>query len=116
MDSWSHSQVLSMLEGGNDQLSQFFDRHSLSPILEETTNQDPIIERRYKTKAALFYRQKLSLHVEQVVENGHYKGREAARSRSKNNKIKSSSYCSRRRSTHSSRNVNNKLTETVVTY
>jgi len=104
MDSWSHSQVLSMLEGGNDQLLQFFHRHSLSSsATEEDSSNNNIIERRYKTKAALFYRQKLSLHVDQVISNGHYQGREAARattssSSAKKNKIKKNGCSSRRRS------------------
>merc|ERR1712151_968886 len=100
MDSWSHSQVLSMLEGGNDQLLQFFHRHSLSSCASNNNN---IIERRYKTKAALFYREKLSLHVDQVIRNGHYQGREAARattssSSAKKNKIKKNGCSSRRHS------------------
>lgn len=117
LDSWSHPQVLSMLEGGNNQLSQFFDRHFLSPIPKnEPSIKDPILERRYKTNAALFYRQSLSNHVKNVIANGHYQGREASRSRSsKSNKIRSSSgYCPRKRSTHSSRRVNGNLTESVV--
>lgn len=117
LDSWSHSQVLSMLEGGNDQLSQFFDRHFLSPILKnEPSIKDPILERRYKTNAALFYRQSLSNHVKNVIANGHYQGRESSRKRSsKSNKIRSSSdYCPRKRSNHSSRRVNGNLAESVV--
>lgn len=97
LDSWSHSQTLAMLEGGNDQLSQFFDRHLLSPISFSNSNkpclhssENPIIERRYKTKAASFYRQNLSLHVEQVIANGLWLGRDASRSLScKKNKIRS---------------------------
>ena len=37
MDGWSHPQIISMLEGGNDQLSGFFLRHSLSPKSATTT-------------------------------------------------------------------------------
>lgn len=116
MDAWSHLQVLSMLEGGNDQLSGFFVRHSLSPragngvaggeaaavaaaaaaaaaavavqaqprpiARSNSCNAvDEIVARRYKTKAALFYRENLAKHVEQVAADGQYKGREAARKR-----------------------------------
>ena len=31
MDNWSHAEVLAMLEGGNVQLSEFFERHHLCP-------------------------------------------------------------------------------------
>ena len=137
MDGWSHPQIISMLEGGNDQLSGFFVRHSLSPksaavAVGSTTstaagggngtssgdedsdvvvakaaaaaaqaaaalqaNQKPkapsrsssfntvndIVALRYKTKAALFYRENLAKHVERVAADGRYKGREAARKR-----------------------------------
>ena len=140
MDGWSHPQIISMLEGGNDQLSGFFLRHSLSPKSAATTmgsnstgggngggsgnssgddeqdsdmivakaaaaaakaaaalqaNQKPrapsrsnsfntvdeIVALRYKTKAALFYRENLAKHVERVAADGRYKGREAARKR-----------------------------------
>ena len=135
MDGWSHTQIINMLEGGNDQLSGFFLRHSLSPKSAAATmgsnstesgsgnssgheqdddiivakaaaaaakaaaalqaNQKPkapsrtnsfntiddIVALRYKTKAALFYRENLAKHVERVVAAGRYKGREAARKR-----------------------------------
>ena len=137
MDGWSHSQIISMLEGGNDQLSGFFVRHSLSPKPAAATptgsgpgsgnssgdedsdvvvakaaaaaakaaaalsaNQKPrapsrsnsfsqldeIIYIRYKTKAALFYRENLAKHVEKVAADGRYRGREAARGKSKSAK------------------------------
>lgn len=93
MDSWSHSQILSMLEGGNTQLSQFFERHSLgqddSDRPEDDTmtgsfvklniTDDDIVAKRYKTKAAKFYRENLVKHVEKVMNNGEYQGREASR-------------------------------------
>mmetsp|Transcript_29060 Transcript_29060/g.84459 ORF Transcript_29060/g.84459 Transcript_29060/m.84459 type:complete len:298 (-) Transcript_29060:1004-1897(-) len=136
MDGWSHTQIISLLEGGNDQLSGFFVRHSLSPksaaasstgsgfgggsgsgnssgdedsdvIVAKaaaaaakaaaalTANQKPvapsrsnsfstveeIVALRYKTKAALFYRENLAKHVERVAADGRYRGREAARKR-----------------------------------
>lgn len=73
MDSWSHSQILSMLEGGNAQLKDFFDRHNMG-------NDSPsMVSRRYRTKAALFYRSNLKRHVDYVANSGVYEGREVAR-------------------------------------
>jgi len=72
MDSWSHSQVLSMLEGGNEQLQSFFERHRMG-------NGSPASSRRYLTKAAQFYRTHLSKHVDAVSESGAYQGREKSR-------------------------------------
>jgi ADP-ribosylation factor GTPase-activating protein 1 len=69
MDSWSHIQVLSMLEGGNQQLKTFFDRHQMGDIPTK----------RYQTKAARFYRTNLFKHVEDVAAKGLYKGREESR-------------------------------------
>lgn len=71
---WSHAQVLQMLEGGNQQLSGFWNRHGLSQHGQ-----------RYHTKAARFYRQHLVGHVEQVADSGIYQGREAARQAYNNN-------------------------------
>mmetsp|Transcript_9281 Transcript_9281/g.13159 ORF Transcript_9281/g.13159 Transcript_9281/m.13159 type:complete len:249 (-) Transcript_9281:172-918(-) len=96
MDSWSHSQVLSMLEGGNSQLENFFMRHSLTPQSfddsshsdlnlsahehgEHLSRVDSLIGKRYKTKAAKFYRDQLALHVQRIVDSGEYQGREASR-------------------------------------
>jgi alpha-amylase/alpha-mannosidase (GH57 family) len=69
MDHWSHEQVLAMLEGGNEQLDSFFRRHAMSDMLGK----------RYKTKAARFYREHLGKHVSTVKESGVYQGREASR-------------------------------------
>jgi hypothetical protein len=72
MDAWSHSQVLAMLEGGNEQLQQFFARHGMG--------EDSVASKhRYQTKAARFYRRNLDSHVEKVLESGVYKGRAASR-------------------------------------
>ena len=72
MDSWSHDQILSMLEGGNQQLIAFFDRHEMMD--EAMTCQ------RYKTKAALFYRTHLRKHVQYVkTQSEVYEGRDAIR-------------------------------------
>jgi hypothetical protein len=86
MDSWSHLQVLAMLEGGNMQLRSFFDRHKLSseakkkePDAVGPITKDNVTIMRYKTKAALFYREQLTLHVTNVFNSGEYKGREASR-------------------------------------
>ena len=72
MDAWSHSQVLAMLEGGNDQMNHFFDRHQMG-------NSSALTAKRYHTKAGLFYRSNLSKHVEAVSGIGIYEGREASR-------------------------------------
>jgi hypothetical protein len=85
MDEWLHSEILCMLEGGNAQLKEFFVRHKLcqqtifnrnGALTEENVNL-----LRYKTKAALFYRQQLSLHVTKVQQAGEYQGREVSRRR-----------------------------------
>ena len=73
MDAWSHEQILAMLEGGNGQLKDFFERHHLG-------NHSPLSGKRYHTKAALFYKVHLDKHVHSVAANGVYQGREASRS------------------------------------
>lgn len=78
MDTWNHAQVLAMLEGGNDQLGKFFARHEMHGSSPSNRSADMMCKR-YKTKAALFYRTNLQKHVEQVAESGVYEGREAAR-------------------------------------
>merc|ERR1712048_809634 len=75
-----HEQVLCMLEGGNEQLSKFFDRHKMGGTGTggETTNGT-----RYKTKAAQFYRTNLSKHAATIANSGlPYLGREASRRKS----------------------------------
>ena len=86
MDDWSPMHVLQMLEGGNEQLHGFFTRHHLSQeaLLADNpkkTNLSPenVTQLRYRTKAALFYRQQLSLHAERVLAAGPYQGRELSR-------------------------------------
>ena len=74
MDTWSHEQILSMLEGGNGQLNAFFERHHMG-------NRSQLSSKRYHTKAAKFYKLHLAKHVQSVAENGVYGGREASRSR-----------------------------------
>merc|ERR1712113_130554 len=73
----SHSQILSMLEGGNEQLEGFFSRHRMSSSPQQ--HGEDMSLKRYHTKAACFYRQNLAKHVEVVSQKGVYKGREAAR-------------------------------------
>ena len=72
MDTWSHAQVLSMLEGGNSQLISFFDRHRMG-------NSTALRAKRYHTKAAKFYRTNLAKHAQDVSASGVYMGREASR-------------------------------------
>jgi len=72
MDTWTHSQILAMLEGGNDQLQGFFNRHRLG-------NSSTMSSKRYHTKAANFYRSNLAKHVDSVSQLGAYEGREASR-------------------------------------
>ena len=76
MDHWSHPEILSMLEGGNRQLDRFFDRHLL-----------PKDRNTYRTKAAKFYREQLSMHVDKIS-RGEYRGRDASRNLSRSPKRK----------------------------
>lgn len=83
MDEWAIPEVLAMLEGGNEQLSTFFSRHSLS--VEDCANKnkaitkDTVTKLRYKTKAAEFYRQQMDLHVSKLMQSGPYRGRAQSR-------------------------------------
>ncbi len=93
MDSWKHSHILAMLEGGNKQLADFFERHGLSSPIVNTTPSNNAKEsnmnfnttnsisssNRYKTNAAKFYKTNLSHHVMKVIESGLYKGRDTFR-------------------------------------
>ena len=72
MDSWSHAQVLAMLEGGNEQLQNFFGRHEMG-------KESKVFDQRYQTKAARFYRRNMKQHVETIERIGQWKGREASR-------------------------------------
>ena len=76
MDSWQQSDILAMLEGGNKQLGDFFQRHGLSPT---GSCNDVASMNRYKTNAAKFYKKNLCHHVSRVTESGIYKGRETFR-------------------------------------
>ena len=84
MDHWTYSEVIHMLEGGNEQLFQFFQRHSLDAASAPDDNtfqskhitRDNVTTMRYKTKAALFYRQQLQHHVTSLLQQGPYRGRQ----------------------------------------
>lgn len=90
MDTWSHRQVLRMLEGGNEQLQQFFDRHRMGNNSSNNSSNNTIVtgavratgsifHKRYHTKAAAFYRTHLAVHAQEVGDAGRYRGREASR-------------------------------------
>lgn len=94
MDSWTRSQVLAMLEGGNKQLGDFFCRHQLCQNSADHSKWTPSCHTRkndsaaraedlalirYKTNAALFYRSNLTKHVARVGAAEKYLGREASR-------------------------------------
>mmetsp|Transcript_32118 Transcript_32118/g.35580 ORF Transcript_32118/g.35580 Transcript_32118/m.35580 type:complete len:208 (-) Transcript_32118:58-681(-) len=68
MDHWSATEILKMLEGGNEQLLTFFQRHRLIGI------------QKYRTKAAKFYQDGMEQHVNNLNKSGlPYKGRELSR-------------------------------------
>ena len=75
MDHWTADQVMAMLEGGNDQLGAFFERHDMGQHMSNT---------RYQTKAARFYRVHMAQHVSSLAEQESYQGREASRQRYQN--------------------------------
>lgn len=81
MDSWSDTEVLAMLEGGNKQMSDFFSRHLLLSGRVLLTNKELTeqAETLYRTNAARFYRKNLSKHVQKIRDSGDYKGRRSYR-------------------------------------
>lgn len=83
MDDWSPAEILAMLEGGNEQLQDFFERHYLTEESDLTNNalltKENVATMRYKTKASLFYRQQMGKHVAKILQSGVYRGREASR-------------------------------------
>jgi Putative GTPase activating protein for Arf len=116
MDEWSVTEVISMLEGGNSQLTAFFDRHALTQQAcppptgdpsnrvcdangrdRSTTtaataptsmiNRENVMRLRYKTKAALFYRMNMEQHVNTILATGPYRGREISRQNYKANVV-----------------------------
>jgi hypothetical protein len=72
MDAWTHSQVIAMLEGGTEQLQQFFTRHGMD-------NSTEAFHHRYQTRAAKFYRQNMERHVQTICQLRIYGGRAASR-------------------------------------
>jgi len=72
MDCWSHSQVLAMLEGGNEQLQNFYCRHDMG-------EKSKVFDHRYQTKAARFYRKNMGNHVAKIGQIGQWMGRAASR-------------------------------------
>ena len=116
MDEWSVTEVISMLEGGNSQLTAFFDRHALTQQACPPPTGDPsnrlcdangtdrtnttaataptsmitrenVMRLRYKTKAALFYRMNMEQHVNTILATGPYRGREISRQNYKANVV-----------------------------
>lgn len=85
MDEWDQKQILSMLEGGNQQMKEFFDRHDLG-------DRSKLSNKRYLTKAAAFYKVQLSKHVQRVANSGSYKGREANRAHCRRSSQRQKSY------------------------
>jgi len=84
MDSWSQSQILCLLEGGNQQYDTFLERHLLK---------DNIV--RYRTQAARFYRENMFKHVTDIIDSHcRYKGRKLSR------KLSSRSSSRRRNNSH----------------
>mmetsp|Transcript_16075 Transcript_16075/g.34718 ORF Transcript_16075/g.34718 Transcript_16075/m.34718 type:complete len:307 (+) Transcript_16075:478-1398(+) len=85
LDSWKRKEILCMLEGGNEQLTLFFDRHQMGGTTDGgaggnvTRSSNVGVVARYRTKAASFYRQHLMIHAKQLAEGGIYEGREASR-------------------------------------
>lgn len=84
MDEWSVTEVVSMLEGGNSQIASFFDRHGLTEkecrsSTGSMITRDNVSRLRYKTKAALFYRKQMEIHVANILAAGPYSGREISR-------------------------------------
>jgi len=86
MDHWTHKEIVSMLEGGNAQLGGFFSLNALtkeelakankksSTPRQTTITVDNVTSLRYKTKAALFYKNQMEAHVERLLQKP-YRGR-----------------------------------------
>ena len=76
MDCWSHSQVLAMLEGGNEQLQNFYKRHDMG-------EKSKVFDQRYRTNAARFYRKNMEQHIAKIEKTGKWMGRAASRNSSR---------------------------------
>ena len=90
LDHWKRREIICMLEGGNGQLGEFFDRHGMGTSTsaanggEGTTTTTKgciagVVPDRYKTMEACFYRRQLMGHARRVARGGAYEGREAFR-------------------------------------
>ena len=90
LDHWKRREILCMLEGGNGQLGEFFDRHGMGTSTsaanggEGTTTTTKgciagVVPDRYRTMEACFYRRQLMGHARRVARGGAYEGREAVR-------------------------------------
>ena len=90
LDHWKRREIICMLEGGNGQLGEFFDRHgmgtstSAANVGEGTTTTTKgcvagVVPDRYRTMEACFYRRQLMGHARRVARGGAYEGREAVR-------------------------------------
>mmetsp|Transcript_2649 Transcript_2649/g.4546 ORF Transcript_2649/g.4546 Transcript_2649/m.4546 type:complete len:309 (+) Transcript_2649:130-1056(+) len=95
LDSWKRREILCMLEGGNEQLGNFFERHGMgtdeAPSNSGSNNSTTVgVLDRYRTKAASFYRQHLMSHARQLADGGMYEGREASRRSGKQRKVNGS--------------------------
>ncbi|KAL3822185.1 hypothetical protein ACHAXA_008201 [Cyclostephanos tholiformis] len=82
LDHWKRREILCMLEGGNSQLTAFFERHGMGTSSLAAGSCAGALSDRYATKAASFYRQRLVGYVGRIARGGPYQGREASRGRS----------------------------------
>jgi len=79
LDAWNHREILSLLEGGNVQLRDFFERHRMGETKSKSPN---TTASRYHTKAGHFYRTNLSKHVAGIsLSQELYQGRHVNRQR-----------------------------------
>lgn len=91
LDHWKRREIICMLEGGNGQLGEYFDRHGMGTSTsaanggEGTTTTTKgciagvVVPDRYRTMEACFYRRQLMGHARRVARGGAYEGREAVR-------------------------------------
>ena len=70
-----------MLEGGNSQLTAFFDRHGIDRGGYSGSTTTASASDRYETDEASFYRGRLVGYVGRIARGGAYEGREASRVR-----------------------------------
>ena len=79
MDNWTVDQVLSMLEGGNDQLRGFLRKQKVIDSYSDTGGGEQKIDAGevYRSKAAKYYRREIAGHVKRIKDKGveMYEGR-----------------------------------------